>query len=129
MNTDRTIPPTPTPDSRRADDDRRLRALFHSTLRGCPPDPLFTRKVLNRLPAPRRRRWVRAEYAVYLLALVLTLLYGAEYFTSVVESGGFSLTDILPALLFSSLLGGVLYCICEPFATASARPAGMSKKL
>ncbi|MDE6175950.1 MAG: hypothetical protein K2F71_00235 [Paramuribaculum sp.] len=85
--------------------DQRIRAA----VRPAPADPLFTRKVLNRLP-PKGRRWcARLEYALSFAALVATALFAAEFFRSVVASGRFEFFDIFPTAFFTALITAETY--------------------
>lgn len=101
--------------------DVTLRSLMRATLHGAPPDPLFTRKVLNRLPERRRAWCVRLEYGVYLAALVFLTIVSVRFVASVIDAGSINIFDVMNMTILGVLGAGVVYSLVAPFVTALAR--------
>lgn len=78
-----------------SDNDAELRRMIRQELPAASNDPLFTRKVMNRLPEKRPSLVSWIERLGFLLAavvlVVLWMLFGRE----VVSSGALTFTDLL----------------------------------
>lgn len=86
--------------------DDTLRALLKKSALQAPPEPWFTKKVMNRLPerAVNLTAWI--EYGVYLISALATIVYGVifgidTYHSGVITVGDFSVLALLVGLLIA----------------------------
>ncbi|MCM1484439.1 MAG: hypothetical protein NC043_08880 [Muribaculaceae bacterium] len=98
-----------------------LSRILKESLPQAPPSPWFTRKVLNRLPQRRAAMAARIEYAVYIIGLIVTAIYGATYVHDTLASGEIAVADALTYMVFLGLFGSLLYLIISPYYHAASR--------
>ncbi len=97
------------------DDDKILRSVLKESMPAHLPSPWFTKKVMNRLPDRRVRIVARIEYAVYILALVATVVVGVRTTLSVVDSGVVKVEDIIVYLGVVVMASTLCWMLMAPF--------------
>ncbi len=99
--------------------DARLSEILKRHLPDAPPQPWFTRTVLNRLPDRTLRIVSLIEYALYIIGIVATSIATINLFNEINAKESICGTQILTALLFVGIFGALLYSILSPWVSAS----------
>ena len=98
-----------------ADDDRRLRQLFHEKLPQAPADPWAVRKVINRLPERRRPLYAPVEYACYAIAMLAIIAGWIVQFRSVTSLDIISVSNVAACAVLSILSIAVPISFAIPY--------------
>ena len=96
-------------------DDIFLRSMLKENLPEHLPSPWFTRKVMNRLPERRIRIVARVEYAVYILALIATVVFGVVTTLNVVRSGIVKVEDLIVYFGIIAMASALCWMLFAPF--------------
>lgn len=97
------------------DDDKYIRSMLKENLPAHLPSPWFTKKVMNRLPERRVRIFARIEFAVYILALIATVVFGIVTTLNVVDSGVVKVENIIVYLGIVAMASGLCWMLLMPF--------------
>ena len=92
-------------EKRKEINDAELARLLKLSALTAPPSPWFTRKVMNRLPERKVRVVALAEYAVYVLAALVTAVMGYFYTRDVLAGGVITVGNIV---MFSAFVGLII---------------------
>lgn len=97
--------------------DNRLRQLLDEARNTteAPPSPWFTRKVMNRLPPQKIRTAAMAEYMVYIIAALATIIITVVYGIRTYASGTVTVGDIGIIACTTGLLLAILYLMLSPW--------------
>lgn len=101
--------------------DPQLRNLIRHNLPQAPASPWFTKKVLNRLPAPKKRIAARIEIWACALAAVATAVLGIHYAATTISGPVITLGQILGYCTYLAIFGALIANIALPVITNRAR--------
>lgn len=99
--------------------DARLSEIFKRHLPDAPPQPWFTRTVLNRLPDRTLRIVSLIEYTLYIIGIVATTVATINLVNEISTEESVCGVQILTALLLVGIFGALLYSILSPWVSAS----------
>lgn len=97
--------------------DNRLRQLLDEARNAtdAPPSPWFTRKVMNRLPPQKIRTAAMAEYMVYIIAALATIIFTVVYGIRTYASGTVTVGDLCIIACSTGLLLAILNLMLTPW--------------
>lgn len=102
-------------DSEHTMTDSELRTLLKRNTLSAPPSPWFTRKVLNSLPEKRKATASWAEYAIYLIAAVVTAAMGWNFVRDTLEGGVVRVGDLVTMATFIGLFIAICWLAVSPW--------------
>lgn len=100
------------------DADAMIGAWLKKRLPDAPPQPWFTRNVMNRLPGRITRVASVVEYILYIIGIAASIAAAIKYYAGITNSGSVTPLEIIVVLSLLATAGAMAYALIAPWITA-----------
>lgn len=97
------------------DEDAMIGSWLKRRLPDAPPQPWFTRTVMNRLPDRSQKIASIVEYVLYIIGIAASTAAAIRYFRGIESSGEATPVELSVLLLLIAMAGVMAYWLISPW--------------